>query len=505
MDLKLKTVPVHVLENGSIDAECPVDGDFLLPDYCPDMAAVLKCTLTPAVLSRRQSGDKMLVDGQSSLRVLYLDEERTRLHTFETVLPFSGSLPCGEQTGGVLPYVTMRVNYLNCRAVSPRRLDVHGALTATRHGGNTRVEQVVEDIAGEGVYTRPQTVCCSIPLGAAEKIFSVCETVDVGAAKPPADTVLRTSAIPMITSVKPLNDKAIVKGCVRLITLYTVRGGEGTTARAEHEFPFSQVLELEGMSEGAQCHTRADVITCDVQMMSDAGGLSSLLSVNVKLCLRLDALKREELHILTDAYTAKHPSTTVTTRMVMETPTGERRDTAVLKEVLDLPSENVADIADMWCEPLSALTRRENGVTYVDGHLQLCMLTRDRNGCVTYYEHTSEYSLQYEDVCDRMTAEIAVCDTACAVVGGKVEVRIELAVLRRCYAVTEQTALQQFEVSSDTYPVGRAALQICRACRGDSVWEIAKSCHTDVRAVMEENGLQEECLTEDGMLLIPLC
>ena len=40
---------------------------------------------------------------------------------------------------------------------------------------------------------------------------------------------------------------------------------------------------------------------------------------------------------------------------------------------------------------------------------------------------------------------------------------------------------------------------------GESLWEIAKSCHTSMEAVMEENGLAADVLPEDTMLLVPLC
>lgn len=39
--------------------ERPVDCDFVLPDYLPDIAAVLKCTMKPVVQSKQLSGDRL--------------------------------------------------------------------------------------------------------------------------------------------------------------------------------------------------------------------------------------------------------------------------------------------------------------------------------------------------------------------------------------------------------------------------------------------------------------
>ncbi|MBO5798173.1 MAG: LysM peptidoglycan-binding domain-containing protein, partial [Clostridia bacterium] len=55
------------------------------------------------------------------------------------------------------------------------------------------------------------------------------------------------------------------------------------------------------------------------------------------------------------------------------------------------------------------------------------------------------------------------------------------------------------------YPPDKAALKICYATAGESLWDIARRCRTSVEAVMEENHLTGDTLPADTMLLIPLC
>ena len=77
MDFKVMNKAISTNETLFDDFdERPVDCDFVLPDYCPDIAAVLKCTLKPVIQSKQLSGDRMLVDGQANIRVMYLDEAR---------------------------------------------------------------------------------------------------------------------------------------------------------------------------------------------------------------------------------------------------------------------------------------------------------------------------------------------------------------------------------------------------------------------------------------------
>lgn len=504
MDCKVETAMLSLYENGNCAAECPVDGEYVLPDYCPDIAAVLKCTMTPAVLARRIGGDKLVVEGEATVRVLYLDEARKCVHTFECVQPFSCTLPW-EENDGSLPYVTAKVNYLNCRATSPRRISIHGTLAACCVQEKKRAVELISDIAGEAVYCKRATVHHSAPVCFAEKNFSVTETADIGVNKPCAQRIVRTSCVTVVDSVKQLVDKAVVKGKVLLRTLYVTDTEKGTTACTAHEFPFSQILDAEGICEEHTTTVHVDVLSKDIQIQTDVNGNGTLLSVNIKLCVRLDVVCQQETAFITDAYTGKYPCRTAQTQFSAEQLLFSCCDTATLKEVLDLPTENVAEIMDLWCEAVPLATRADRQHSYIDGRLQISMLTRGSDGCVSYYEHVGEFSLQFADVCDRVSAEVCVTDTDFAVVGGKIEIRVELCSLRCGYAQTPCNGVCGFETEKEPYADEKAALRICRAKKGDSVWEIAKACHTAVDAVLAENALSDECLSEDMLLLVPLC
>ncbi len=67
-------------------------------------------------------------------------------------------------------------------------------------------------------------------------------------------------------------------------------------------------------------------------------------------------------------------------------------------------------------------------------------------------------------------------------------------------------AISDISIQEDAAKVRDAlcALRICYADPGDRIWDIAKTYSTSMGAVMEENGLEDEVLSEHTMLLIPL-
>ena len=92
MDLKVMNKAISTSETLFDDFdERPVDCDFVLPDYCPDIAAVLKCTMKPVVQSKQLSGDRMILDGTVMIRVMYLDEGRNCVRCCEFSQPFTST------------------------------------------------------------------------------------------------------------------------------------------------------------------------------------------------------------------------------------------------------------------------------------------------------------------------------------------------------------------------------------------------------------------------------
>ena len=71
--------------------EQPLESDMILPDYCPDVARLLKCEMVPGITSHQIGMEKLVVDGTAQIRVIYLTEEGT-VHCAQSVLPFSKTI-----------------------------------------------------------------------------------------------------------------------------------------------------------------------------------------------------------------------------------------------------------------------------------------------------------------------------------------------------------------------------------------------------------------------------
>lgn len=96
--------------------EVPLEADIMLPDYCPDIVKILKCTLNACVKSARAQGRMLQLEGMCSVNVLYLGEDNSgmsgsgqsalQLRSVDYKLPYSKSVDLKSEVGQVIVFVS---------------------------------------------------------------------------------------------------------------------------------------------------------------------------------------------------------------------------------------------------------------------------------------------------------------------------------------------------------------------------------------------------------------
>ena len=487
--------------------ERPVDCDFMLPDYLPDITAVLKCMMKPMVQSHQISGDRVMADGTVYLQLLYLDEERRCVHSYEHTLPFTSTFTVKDLGNSDVIRLSSRVNYVNCRPTSPRRVDVHGAfsvgLTVLTNGGCDVVVAAEE----EGLFTRGCSVSGTVVCSQAEKTVSLNEVVDLGTA--PAESLIRNEAAAVITECRQMPEKAVVKGDVLLNTVYVSDSQAGTMCHVKNSIPFSQILDVDGLTEEQLCDCRVQVTQCDTRLMQDPGGENRLLSVALKLTVTLECYATQTSEMVTDAYHTTYPLKTETERLDICQIQAIRSDTVTAAFSAELPDGDIAEIVDLWCDPVTASGQTDEGGATIGGEVLIGMITRDGDGVLSYYERSAAYRSEWPDACQTMQVAVTPLETAYTRSGNQLDIRLQLAV--QCVGTCRQTQLAVTQMSmDDSAPntkgdlLDGCCLKVCVAAAGESVWELARRERTSPEALKAENGLTQEVLEQDTMLLIPM-
>ena len=485
--------------------ECPISGEYSLPEYCPDVAVVLKCFADPRIQNRQWSGDQMLLDGNAVIRVLYLDEERRCVRSLEFSQPFSCAFRGDARVDNASVELDLTTKYLNCRALSPRRIEVRGAVAVTARAdcvGNRNMVTVTDD---SGLYTRMDTVTVMVPGGVCDKVHSISESLEFDSTLPPAEMLLGGECRAVIRECKLLPGKAIVKGEVYIHQLYTDNTESVHTHCLDYTLPFSQIMDVDDAREEipykASVHILSDTERCSV----GPDGENTVLDVTVKLLIQIQVYRREEIALLKDAYHSRYPVSAQTEDLELRSLLGTRWESTVLPMQLSLPAGRWSEIIDITVQPQTPLVECEDGRADVKGRMTVCVVARDVDGEIVYDEFVEEYGLEYGCTGNWIQVKPVVTDLAYRIVENKLEMQVKLCVCIHEYSCTKMQIISDLHLEQEKpYPQQKVTALLYYAESGESVWNIGRTCHASPDCILEENGIDGEYVRENTVIVVPI-
>lgn len=510
MELKVShdTVSINeVIFEGSADQ--PVDLDVNLPDYCPDISRILKCRLMPTVSVRQITGDRLQVEGKTLVSVLYVDDTNRRVQCMEQSLPFAQSFALQGAPEDAAVFSSTIIDYVNCRASSPRRLGIHGSFTVSVKVRGRADCQVVTQAEGAGMQLLRHAEPISSVIGMTERQFSMNEMLELGQSKPAAATLVRSSTTILISDYKAIANKVIVKGDIQIATLYQCQDSDDME-KMEHSLPFSQIIDLDGVTDESFCDIHCETVSADIQIRTDGAGENRLLSADLRLSLQVTAYQSAEISLIRDAFSTECEIETDLSEIRAERMQGTLRYDGVYKNAFELPSGDITAICDLWCDAGVVSCVPADGKLLVKAPVNVNVLALDGDGCPTYFERVAE--IEYEEALpDGVT--LALCDPTLCITScsfsftqtQSIEVKIEYRLEGCIFIPFQENAICDLRLCEDQ-PIVRestAALVIYYADQGERIWDIARKYCTSVSAIKEENELSEDVVPARGMMMIP--
>ena len=217
-----KCLKTSVFINDTICREATeqaIDVDFTLPDYCPDITKIFKCQAVPRISSKGVNGKTVTIDGTVMLTVLYGDKEGN-LCSYEYQYPFSKNIDLPSEHTGVNILCKTRIEYINCRAVTGRKIDIHGAVGIFLKAFKRKTTDIISDIDDNNTEIHRGIAPATVPMGYAEKYLLIEEELEIGQGQAAVKNIIRSEAKSLIRETKIINDKAVVKGEMTVCVMY---------------------------------------------------------------------------------------------------------------------------------------------------------------------------------------------------------------------------------------------------------------------------------------------
>ncbi len=513
MELQLSTRNIGNVEtvyDGKL--EQAVDSDVTLPEYCPDILRILQCAIEPSITSAQAVGERVTVDGSARVCVLYVGEDGT-LQSFEQTYPFTRAADInglGDKTGGGSAAVTAiaKTEYANGRAVSQRRLDIHGMLGIRLLVRCRKEDAILTGAQGGGIQTLPNALKLSSLEALNEVGFLLSEVIEVEPSAPPVDQVILRRAVALPGEIKAIKNKLLLKGNLEVRVIYRSRDAKAPV-QLLHTMPISQILEAPGIAEETANTLRLRILSLEATPKPDSNGALRLLEIAARVAAEIRGYQPVELPILTDAYSTRGGVRLDTRRLKTNLLLESFRDTTLAKGNFDFGGAGIESVLLLSGEALPTETQVKNDGLELTGKLRFRVVYLDSEGQTAQAEKELPFSYRRPRRSgtpgEELEADVAVelISAQDNVSGNSLEIRAELGVAGDIFRAENRDVVCGISAAEEDAPTARSPLTIYFASAREPLWEIARRYRTTTEAIRKENEMDGETADEGQMLLIP--
>lgn len=493
------------------NAEQPVDIELSLPDYCPDIERILKCRICPSITSKSLVGDRLEIEGTAAVILYYLDAKKQSVRICEHSCPFSCGFGIKPELKAPVAVVKTRTDYVNCRAVSPRKADIHGAFTVSATVFSAAEQETCTGLEGDDIQQRTHNEAYSRLCSTGQQIFSITETLDIGQGRSAPENILRSELSLITEGFKALENKLMISGEAVLRLLYVTDTENGSTDTMTFSVPFTQVIDAQGLHSEAECEIMTEVMSYEVTLKSEFDESSTLINLDARVCVTVIATENAQTCVIDDAYsTAYEMETTRTQKSFSRLISLQENDISVKNEV-SIGENGITHITDLWCDSVSLISAVDKEKLTIKGKLLCCILAVDNEGVPFYAERPLEFAFCPETPEDHGRLSVRVnaspASLSFRITGeNSVELKAELRINSAVFEDRSVSVITAAQYNEDKKRIRdkAAALTLYYADAGEELWQIARAYCTSVEALKQENELTEESLAERSMLLIPM-
>lgn len=485
-------------------AEQNVDCDMTLPDYCPDIKSILRCSVEAGINSVSVAGNRITAQGNAVIRLVYVSTE-DKISCFEQNYPLSKFVEMNSLRADSQAVICAKTAYVNCRAVSPRRVDIHGCIAVLFSVWQCEKTDYISNVIGDGVQLKlnPVEVCNAV--GCASKLFDMSEVVPLNDSLSNAVSVADCYGYAVLDSVKAVSNKMLIKG--ELMLNITLCCEDSSIRKIEHSMPVSRIIELDGVDEMCTCDVRAAVLPPDIHLRTDES--THTQSIDAAVCIRMFvcAYRRQKCACVEDAYFIG--SEAEVKRLAADT-TGFIQpvdESCLVSFTAQLDADECDEIIDCRCDGVTHISSSCAQSAELGGTVTVSIIYRDKDGKIASVQRQGDYRFakSCESVSDKIFIDAQVCAVAASASGkgSEVSVKVQLNITGGIFEAVPVNVISDIKKLEGSEKARPSSITVYFSSGGEKIWDIAKKYNTSEEVIRRRNGIKGDALEKETMLIIP--
>lgn len=518
MSLELVKESVIISEVVCEDSiQAVVENDIIVPDVKPDIGRILLLDGDVFVSSSEVVQDKIAVSGMIRYKILYIcDDGSNGIKSINTNAAFNSDMKTANAKQGMRADVKCEIEHIEYSILNGRKINVRSIVKVN----GKAVEEIEKDIIGDlrgqdDIQVLRDNVSINSCLGYNSADFTVNENMEVPAGKPAIRELLRNDLKITGKDYKVADDRLIVRGELNISTLYIGDDEEGSFQLMEHEIPFTQFLDLEGVNDGSMCELDYQIRDYQFEPGEDSDGELRVLNSEIALNISAVGYDKRSIQTISDAYTPQLGIELEKEPFKFEEQVLENKSQVILKDTISISGDvpDISEVFNVLCKPgLSECSVYEDKVV-IEGLVNNTVLYLANSDQEPVYSYKQEIPFK-QNIDIKGIKPGMRCDVALdiehynysVVSSNEVEVRLAIGVSVKAMNRTEIPLL----VNISEYPVDQSrsstqpSIILYYSQEGDTLWKVAKKYFTTVDEIKKINGLTDKDLVVPGQqIMIP--
>ena len=501
---------------GKESAQILLEGDVIVPDSKPDIEQILRCHGVVQLQEAKGNEDRVNFSGELLLSILYQGKKSMKpINGMEASLPIEDIIHIDGIDQNADITLSAALNHLDCKLLNDRKINIKAVITVTAQATTAYEGEMIEAINDmPQLQTKKGAMKVNSTVENKKEKFVVKEELVIPSNKPNIGEILQTDAIITDKDIRPMEGRVLVRGNIKLCTLYVGDTDESILEVVEHEIPFNGYIDGNDITSKMFATADLQIEQKDIQPMADEDGEDRILNTEITIGSNIKVMDSQEMEFIEDAYYPNKPLAIQRETIHYPNAIGANKNQFSLKEtiVLEDTATPIMQIEKVWADVIvDDVTPMEDKVE-VQGVVILEVLYIGENDAspISVVTQSIPFSQEIEikgtrpDTQAHVTASVEDV-TANMLSGNEIEAR---ATLNLETIVTEEKEGEiiteiDFDESDTAAPYGASAI-IYVVKKEDSLWSIAKEYNTTMEDILLLNDIENPDLIYPNQKLLIL-
>ena len=470
--------------------------EIRLPDDMPDIGRVICCWGQVYVRSKEWRSDGVRISGGVTVWTLYAPDDGSAPRSVECWVPYQARWDYSESARDGFVCVQPLLKSIDARSVSAKKLIVRvcvslkGEALEPGQWENSIAEEMPED-----VQLLSNTYPVDIPSEAGEKLFQVEYEDGLPDAVLQTGRILYYNANPVVAECKVMANRLVFRGNAAVHILY--RDDSEELKSLDVDMPFSQYAELEREHSGS-CTAKVLPLITGIEFVMEENRPILRCSVAAQYVIQ----DRQMVAVVEDGYSTKRNLQLERQTVSVPACLDSRSEQVNLEWDSGLRGVKVLDEFWLVSHPESLQAGDSLQMT-MPGVCQILYLDEEDRIQCQQGKMSAQWNFNSASG-NRVLPEIVMPQRpSFQNMGGTIQTELNYAVEMEIHSELEMESVSAVQLGENLLPdPERPSLIVCRA-GNTGLWELAKENKTTVSAILAANGLHEEPVM-DQMVLVPI-